>query len=256
MQESLDKCKEEERNQRDEEERLKKDEEEWRRQVERERLAAEDKKRLNNEREKDKKQEGKLLTGKQTEEACCLDAWRKQILASASFPLTPGESSGAPAKRPLYQKKKSKPQTQSNGAAILDSVNSTDTKEIPQEIVVELDSGEPETVEKVEFGTRKDKTEIADIVEENGLNDDDEEWDAKNWDKADLKLQGKSAFSDVEVDSEPEPLLKKEAKNARPALQIVELPSAKPASQNAVVRKRDSAAEGDDQKINKRKQKS
>ncbi|KAL8540311.1 hypothetical protein ACS0TY_001783 [Phlomoides rotata] len=178
------------------EERLRKDEEEWRRQVER-------------EREKDKKQEGKLLTGKQTEEACCLDARRKQILASASFPLTPGESSGAPAKRPLYQKKKSKPQTQSNGAAILDSVNSTDSKEIPQEIVVELDSGEPENVEKVEFGTRKDKTEIADIVEENGFNDDDEEWDAKNWDKADLKLQGKSAFSDVEVDSEPELCLRK-----------------------------------------------
>ncbi|KAL8538249.1 hypothetical protein ACS0TY_000286 [Phlomoides rotata] len=50
------------------------------------------------EREKDKKQEWKLLTGKQTEETLCLDARRKQILASASFPLTPGESSGAPAK--------------------------------------------------------------------------------------------------------------------------------------------------------------
>ncbi|KAL8553254.1 hypothetical protein ACS0TY_001786 [Phlomoides rotata] len=131
----------------------------------------------------------------------------------------------------------------------------TDSKEIPQEIVVELDSGEPENVEKVEFGTRKDKTEIADIVEENGFNDNDKEWDAKNWDKADLKLQGKSAFSDVEVDSEPESLLKKEAKNACPAPQFVELPSAKSVLQNAVVTKRDSAAEGDDQKINKKNKK-
>lgn len=259
MQERLAKLKEaEERKQREEEERLRKEEEERRRQEELERLA-EEKKRLKKEKEKEKllkkKQEGKLLTGKQKEEARRLEAMRKQILANASLPVTPGEPSGAPAKRPLYQKKKSKPQTQSNGAAISDSINSSDSMEIPQEI----DSGEPENVEEVESGSTKDKTEIADIVEENGADeeedDDDEEWDAKSWDNADLKLPG--AFSDVEVDSEPEPepLLKKEVKNARSAPHDVELPSAKSVSQNADVTKRNSVAESDDHKINKKNKK-
>lgn len=256
MQERLAKQKEaEDRRKREEEERIRKEEEERLRQEELERLA-EEKKRLKKEKEKEKilkkKQEGKLLTGKQKEEARRLEAMRKQILANASLPLIPGETSGAPAKRPLYQKKKSKTQTQSNGAATSDTVNSTDSKEMPQGIVVELDSGEPENVEDVESGSTKDKDEIADTVEENGVNeeeddDDDEEWDAKSWDEADLKLPGKGAFSDVEVDSEPEPLVKKEAKNARPPPQDVELPSAKPVSHNV--------AEGDDQKINRKNKK-
>ncbi|KAL8487024.1 hypothetical protein ACS0TY_023646 [Phlomoides rotata] len=265
MQELLAKQKEaEEKRKREEEEKLRKEEEEMRKQEEQERLA-EEKKRLKKEKEKEKllkkKQEGKLLTGKQKEEARKLEAFRKQLLANGSLPSTAGETSGASAKRPLYQKKKSKPQTQSNGAVISDSVNSTDSKEIPQQIVVELDSGEPENVEELEFGSTKDKTEIADIVEENRVDeveeedDDDEEWDAKSWDEADLKLPGKSAFSDVEVDSDPEPLLKKEAKNARPVPQDVELPSAKSVLQNADVTKRNSAAEGDDQKINKKNKK-
>ncbi|KAL8540592.1 hypothetical protein ACS0TY_002008 [Phlomoides rotata] len=134
------------------------------------------------------------------EEARCLDARRKQVLASASFPLTPGESSGA---------------------AILDSVNSKNSREIPQEIVVELDSGEPENVEKVEFGTRKDKTEINSV----------------------LTTTMKSGMLNIE------------AKNARPAHQFVELPSAKSVSQNAGVWKRNSAAKGNDQKINKKNKK-
>ncbi|KAI8012969.1 Eukaryotic translation initiation factor 5B [Camellia lanceoleosa] len=66
----------------------------------------------------------------------------------------------------------------------------------------------------------EEKTEVADEVEENGIeeeDDDDEEdeWDAKSWDDADLKLPGKSAFADEEADSEPEHVVKKEIKSAR-----------------------------------------
>ncbi|KAG8388197.1 hypothetical protein BUALT_Bualt02G0100700 [Buddleja alternifolia] len=182
MQEKLAKAKEAE-------ERRKREEEEWFTKQEEERLRleelegqAEQKKRLKKEREKEKllkkKQEGKKLA----------------------------EPSGAPTKRPLYQKKKSKQQAQSNGAATLDSVESTDSKEIQHEIASELEAKNLEEVESVS---------ATDIVEENGVDeeeeeDDDEEWDAKSWDDADLKLPGKSVFSDEEVDSEPEPLLKKE----------------------------------------------
>lgn len=281
MQERLAKLKEaEEKKKREEEEKLRKEEEERHRQEELERLA-EEKKRLKKEREKEKllkkKQEGKLLTGKQKEEARRLEAMRKQLLANSNVQLHTGEPSGAPAKRPLYQKKKSKPQTQSNGAAISDSVESTDSKEIQQEIVSELDSVEPENVEEVESWSAKDKTEVTDVFEENGVDEeeeddddeddeDDEEWDAKSWDNADLKLPGKSAFSDEEVDSEPEPLLKKEIKNARPAIQDVELPSVatKPVGltekvtsamplrlENVDVKKKNTMAEGDDKDNNK-----
>ncbi|KAI3459976.1 hypothetical protein Pfo_016639 [Paulownia fortunei] len=280
MQERLAKLKEaEERKKREEEERLRKEEEERRRQEELERLA-EEKKRLKKEREKEKllkkKQEGKLLTGKQKEEARRLEAMRKQILANASLQLLTGEPAGAPAKRPLYQKKKSKPQTQSNGAATLDSVESTDSKENLQEIASELDSVEAGSVEEVESSSAKDKTEATDVVEENGVDDDndeeeeedddDEEWDAKSWDNADLKLPGTSAFADEEVESEPESLLKKEIKNARTATQDVELPSVatKPVgftekvasmmplkSETVEVKKRNSEAEGADKNNNK-----
>ncbi|KAL0322856.1 UNVERIFIED_CONTAM: Eukaryotic translation initiation factor 5B [Sesamum angustifolium] len=284
MQEKLARLKEaEEKKKREEEEKLRKEEEERRRQEELERLA-EEKKRLKKEREKEKllkkKQEGKLLTGKQKEEARRLEAMRKQILANAAaLQLPTGESTGAPAKRPLYQKKKSKPQAQSNGAATSDNVESTSSKEIQQEIASELDSVEAKNVEEVESSSAQDKPEVTDSVEENGVNeeqeeeeeeeeddDDDEEWDAKSWDDADLKLPGKSAFADEEADSEPEPLLKKEGKNARTATQDVVLPSVatKPAgstekaapvmpltSENVEVRKKSSEVEGADNKNNK-----
>ncbi|KAL0392298.1 UNVERIFIED_CONTAM: Eukaryotic translation initiation factor 5B, partial [Sesamum radiatum] len=234
MQEKLARLKEaEEKKKREEEEKLRKEEEERRRQEELERLA-EEKKRLKKEREKEKllkkKQEGKLLTGKQKEEARRLEAMRKQILANAAaLQLPTGESTGAPAKRPLYQKKKSKPQAQSNGAATSDNVESTSSKEIQQEIASELDSVEAKNVEEVESSS-------------------------------------KSAFADEEADSEPEPLLKKEGKNARTATQDVVLPSVatKPAgstekaapvmpltSENVEVRKKSSEVEGADNKNNK-----
>ncbi|KAL1535255.1 photosystem II [Salvia divinorum] len=229
MQERLAKLKEAEERKKREEEKLRKEEEERLKQEELERLA-EEKKRLKKEREKEKllkkKAEGKLLTGKQKEEARRLEAMRKQILANAKLDIPAGEPSGAPAKRPLYQKKKSKPQNQSNGAAISENGEITDANE--------LDSVEAENVEEVESPNAQDKTEVTDVVEDNGVDeeeeeeDDDEEWDAKSWDDADLKLPGNSIFADEEVDSEPEPLPKKDMKNTRTAPQDAEPNASKP----------------------------
>ncbi|GER32356.1 eukaryotic translation initiation factor 2(eIF-2) family protein [Striga asiatica] len=233
MQERLAKQREaEEKKKREEEERLRKEEEERLRKEEEERIA-EEKKRLKKEREKEKllkkKQEGKLLTGKQKEEARRLESMRKQILANANLEISTGETVGAPAKRPLYQKKKQKPVAQSNGAATSDSVESAVPEENQQEAVSRLDSVESENVEDVASATVKDKNYDSAVVQENVVDeeeeeDDDEEWDAKSWDDADLKLLGKSAFADEEVDSEPEPLPKKEIKSGRTSTRDVEVP--------------------------------
>ncbi|KAL2519853.1 eukaryotic translation initiation factor 2 (eIF-2) family protein [Forsythia ovata] len=232
MQERLAKHNEAvERKKREEEEKLRKEEEERRQQEELERLA-EEKKRLKKEREKEKllkkKQEGKLLTGKQKEEVRRLEAMRKQILANAGLQLAAGDTAGAPAKRPLYQKKKSKPQAQANGAAPGEGAECLEIKEIQQENIGKELVEEAEKVEEVEseLGEKFEKLDLTNIEEkgeltddvENGVDeeDDDEEWDAKSWDDADLKLPGKNAFADEEVDSEPESLGKKEIKSARP----------------------------------------
>ncbi|XP_059298600.1 eukaryotic translation initiation factor 5B-like [Lycium ferocissimum] len=218
MQERLKKMKEaEERKKREEEEKLRKEEEERLRLEELERLA-EEKKRLKKEREKEKllkkKQEGKLLTGKQKEEARRLEAMRKQFLANGGTQALPiGENKKETTKRPIYQKKKSKPQA--NGKSQEESVESSEVKEQQQELVSEVDSVETEKVEDVDSTITEEKSEIADAEEnEAEEEEDDEEWDAKSWDDADLKLPGKSAFEDEEVDSEPLPITKKEIKVA------------------------------------------
>ncbi|MCD7448489.1 Translation Initiation Factor 5B [Datura stramonium] len=60
----------------------------------------------------------------------------------------------------------------------------------------------------------KEKSEAAD-AEENGV-EEDEEWDAKSWDAADLNMPGKSV-EDEEMDSDPQPIVKKEIKATRSA---------------------------------------
>ncbi|XP_057490420.1 eukaryotic translation initiation factor 5B-like [Actinidia eriantha] len=221
MQERLAKLKElEEKKKREEEEKLRKEEEERRRQEELERLA-EEKKRLKKEKEKEKllkkKQEGRLLTGKQKEEARRLEAMRNQILANAGgLPLTTGDAGGAPTKRPKYQTKKSKQHnSQANGVVTAKPVESTEATDNQQETVAEVDSMESEKVEEVDTMSVEEKSEIADVIEENEVeeDDDEDEWDAKSWDDADLQLPAKSAFADEEVDSEPEPLVKKVVKS-------------------------------------------
>ncbi|OIT03308.1 PREDICTED: eukaryotic translation initiation factor 5B-like [Nicotiana attenuata] len=223
MQERLKKMKEaEERKKKEEEERLRKEEEERHRQEELERLE-EEKKRLKKEKEKEKllkkKQEGKLLTGKQKEEARRLEAMRKQFLANGGdLPLSTGESTKEATKRPIYQKKKSKPQAQANGKNQEESVERTEVQEHQQDIVSEVESMESEKVKDMNSDSIEKKSKIA-AAEENGVEEeeDDEEWDAKSWDDADLKLPGKSAFEDEEIDSHPQPIIKKEIKAARSA---------------------------------------
>ncbi|CAH9115017.1 unnamed protein product [Cuscuta epithymum] len=203
MQERLARLKEaEEKKKREEEEKLRKEEEERLRQEELERLA-EEKKRQKKEREKEKllkkKQEGKLLTGKQKEEARRLELMRKQILANAGgLPLPSGEMPKEGTKRPKYQTKKPKQQSHAN-EIVDEEVETTEDKSEIMEDRSEI---------------TEDKSEVAD-VEENGIQEeeeDDEEWDAKSWDEADLKLPGKSAFSDEEADEEPKALVRKEMK--------------------------------------------
>lgn len=230
MQERLARLKEaEEKKKREEEEKLRKEEEERLRQEELERLA-EEKKRLKKEREKEKllkkKAEGKLLTGKQKEEARRREAMRNQILANAGgLPLPSGDTGAAPTKRPKYQTRKSKPLPLANGSASAKAVESTEAKENQEDNVSELDSMEAEKMEEVEEMKVEEKTDVTDGAEQNGIEEDEEEdeWDAKSWDDADLKLPGKSAFADEEEESEPEPerepelVVKKEIKNARAA---------------------------------------
>ncbi|XP_006356684.1 eukaryotic translation initiation factor 5B-like [Solanum tuberosum] len=219
MQERLKKMKEvEESKKKEEEERLRKEEEEHLRLEELERLA-EEKKHLKKEREKEKllkkKLEGKLLTGKQKEEARRLEAMRKQFLASGgALPLSTGESRKDATKRPIYQSKKSKSQAWANGKVQEESVESTEVQENQQEIVSEVDSMKTEKAEDIDLVSVEEKSEVAD-AEENRVEEeeDEEEWDARSWDDADLKLPRKSAFEDEELDSDPQPIITKAARS-------------------------------------------
>ncbi|KAG5600981.1 hypothetical protein H5410_032351 [Solanum commersonii] len=218
MQERLKKMKEaEESKKKEEEERLRKEEEEHLRLEELERLA-EEKKHLKKEREKEKllkkKLEGKLLTGKQKEEARRLEAMRKQFLASGgALPLSTGESRKDATKRPIYQSKKSKAQAWANGKVQEESVESTEVQENQQEIVSEVDSMETEKAEDIDLVSVEEKSEVADAEENRVEEEEDEEWDARSWDDADLKLPRKSAFEDEELDSDPQPIITKAARS-------------------------------------------
>ncbi|KAH0660589.1 hypothetical protein KY289_029337 [Solanum tuberosum] len=218
MQERLKKMKEaEESKKKEEEERLRKEEEEHLRLEELERLA-EEKKNLKKEREKEKllkkKLEGKLLTGKQKEEAQRLEAMRKQFLASGmALPLSTGESRKDATKRPIYQSKKSKAQAWANGKVQEESVESTEVQENQQEIVSEVDSMETEKAEDIDLVSVEEKSEVADAEENRVEEEEDEEWDARSWDDADLKLPRKSAFEDEELDSDPQPIITKAARS-------------------------------------------
>ncbi|XP_049411241.1 eukaryotic translation initiation factor 5B-like [Solanum stenotomum] len=218
MQERLKKMKEaEESKKKEEEERLRKEEEEHLRLEELERLA-EEKKHLKKEREKEKllkkKLEGKLLTGKQKEEARRLEAMRKQFLASGgALPLYTGESRKDATKRPIYQSKKSKAQAWANGKVQEESVESTEVQENQQEIVSEVDSMETEKAEHIDLVSVEEKSEVPDAEENRVEEEEDEEWDARSWDDADLKLPRKSAFEDEELDSDPQPIITKAARS-------------------------------------------
>ncbi|KAH8510078.1 hypothetical protein H0E87_007852 [Populus deltoides] len=246
MQEALARRKEmEERKAREEEEKRRKEEEERLRQEELERQA-EEARRRKKKREKErilkKKQEGKLLTGKQKEEQRRLEAMRNQILANATVTVDQNEDrDGAPTRRPRYQTRRSRPaQYQANGIRIEEPVEADIKEQEEQEVVHEVESVELK-FESVE----EEKTEVANVPEEDEKdqeNDDDYEWDAKNWD--DLNLNVKGAFDD-EDDSEPEPFLKKETNTppaaAKPAIAVTKPVTSRPMDSHDVENKKSQA---------------
>ncbi|VFQ60322.1 unnamed protein product [Cuscuta campestris] len=224
MQERLAKLKEaEERKKREEEEKLRKEEEERLRLEELERLA-EERKRLKKEREKEKmlkkRQEGKLLTGKQKEEARRLEMMRKQILTNAwGLPLPVGETGADGTKRPKYQTKKVKQQSHGNDNSIAATAEISDVKEAEQEFIPKVHPMETDKVEEVDSLKTEDKPENADDEENRiGEDGDDNDWEEKSWDEDDLKLPGRRAFSDEEVDGEPKALARRQTKIAQVAL--------------------------------------
>ncbi|KAJ6852308.1 eukaryotic translation initiation factor 5B-like [Iris pallida] len=230
MQEALARRKEmEERMKREEEERLRKEEEERLRQEELERLA-EEAKRRKKEREKEKilkkKQEGKLLTGKQKEEARRREAMRNQFLAQAGeLPIVDGPSEVK--KKPKYERKKAKPKLAE--------------AEKPQEVVeaAEPDQAEADSVvddESVsQVGEAEEKVEGQEVEGAEAMEeDDDEEWDAKSWDDVDVSLPGISPFE--EEDKEDEEDAKPVVRKGAPA--IAE-PVKKPVSPSVATKKGD-----------------
>ncbi|MQL89570.1 hypothetical protein Taro_022148 [Colocasia esculenta] len=201
MQEALARRKEEEeRKKKEEEERLRKEEEERLRKEEEERLA-EEAKRRKKEREKEKllkkKQEGKLLTGKQKEEARRLEAMRNQFLARG-MELPIAEPDREVKKRPKYQTKKAKPAAPKN--IVKDEVISSpeevvepEMEQIEENVMVEEPQGEIQEVEdKVE---PQEEQVDAGVMEED---EDEDEWDAKSWDDIDVTLPATSAFAEEE----------------------------------------------------------
>ncbi|KAG7025029.1 SPAC56F8.03, partial [Cucurbita argyrosperma subsp. argyrosperma] len=222
MQEAMARRKEEEeRRKREEEEKLRKEEEERRRQEELERQA-EEAKRRKKEREKEKllrkKQEGKLLTGKQKEEQRRLEAMRNQILSNAGgLPLSTSDPS-APAKRPKYQTKKTKPaHHQTNGSAQTKVVEHVEER-IQEKDVAETEILESEKIEAVESTLEEEKSDAIEATVDNEIqeDEDDDEWDAKSWDDAVVDLSLKSSFADEELESESENGMKKDRKNSAP----------------------------------------
>ncbi|CAA6666190.1 unnamed protein product [Spirodela intermedia] len=239
MQEALARRKEEEeRKKREEEERLRKEEEERLRKEEEERLA-EEAKRRKKEREKEKllkkKQEGKLLTGKQKEEARRLEAMRNQFLARGiELPLPEAEKEVK--KRPKYQTKKARPGISKNVGKdeVMESqpeVVQPEMEHAEEESIVEEES-QPQILE-VEEKEPEEKMEEVQVEEE-----DEEEWDAKSWDDIDVNLPATSAFAEEEEEKVTKPLVKKIDEHVKSSAQIEEKASnavsAKPATKRVV----------------------
>ncbi|CAN1268735.1 Eukaryotic translation initiation factor 5B [Linum perenne] len=190
----------------EEEERRRKEEEDRQREEEKKRQAEEAKRRKKDkEKEKilKKKQDGTYLTPKQKMEQQRLESFRKQILGDNSGLPVGDKGEAAPTKRPIYKSKKSKP-AHKQAISSTSAVNAVEDEEMEKEGQVE-DVETEKVEEEVEKGAE---------VEDEG----DEAWDAKNWD--DVSLTVKGAFDDEEVDSDPEPTVKKDAKTVMVATRV------------------------------------
>ncbi|KAH0784191.1 hypothetical protein KY290_003789 [Solanum tuberosum] len=98
-----------------------------------------------------------------------------------ALPVSTGESRKDATKRPIYQSKKSKAQAWANNKSQEESVESTKVQENQLEIVSEVDSMETEKAEDIDLGSVEEKSE--------------------------------SAFEDEELDSDPQPIIKKAARS-------------------------------------------
>ncbi|CAI9090352.1 OLC1v1025109C1 [Oldenlandia corymbosa var. corymbosa] len=218
IREKLAKIKEaEERMKREEEEKLKKEEEERCRLKELERIAEEEK-RLKKERKKEKllkrKMEGLPLTRKQKEEARRMESMRNQIFANAAGMPPPSEAS---AKRPIYHTRRLPSSSRVKSETLVEDDKTGEFKE--QETSSEVYPILAETVEQVVV-LDAGKAHEVDIGENNPCCDeegsDDDEWDSKSLDEADLLLP--STFAGEEVDSLPETLVQKDVYGAKDPL--------------------------------------
>ncbi|KAK3137826.1 hypothetical protein QOZ80_5AG0360980 [Eleusine coracana subsp. coracana] len=215
MQEALARRKEaEERQKREEEERLRKEEEERLRREEEERKA-EEAKRLKKLREKEKlmkkKQEGKLLTGKQKEEAKRLEAMRRQFLEQSELQKAQGAAPET-KKRPKYdsKKKKAQPKTTEIAKVVEEQQQEASEANNDEEEYVLVDQESQSQVEESEEKTEPDQ-EIEEPKPEEEEEEDEDEWDAKSWDDIDVHLPKTSAFDEEET----KPVLKKAAESAQ-----------------------------------------
>ncbi|KAG6556163.1 hypothetical protein Mapa_002104 [Marchantia paleacea] len=253
MQEQLAKIKEaEEKRKREEEEKRRKEEEEQARLEELERQK-EEAKRRRKEREKEKllqkKKEGKLLTGKQKEEARRLAMMREQMLAQAGIVLdsdgAPVDAAPAAPRKPKYDSKKKKRgpsvSQQSEQAADLTKQEVSDAPveeaeevdEVPVEVPMEVEV----TVEEEVAAPELPPEEKSPGPEEE---EEEEDWDAKSFEDVALPAI-KSAFA------EDEELDKKESLVVAPApgkstKRVVAQATAPPAKRAASPEKRPTPA--------------
>ncbi|VAH11688.1 unnamed protein product [Triticum turgidum subsp. durum] len=224
MQEAIAKRQEaEERRKKEEEERLRKEEEERLRKEEEEKKA-EEAKRRKKEREKEKllkkKQEGKLLTGKQKEEAKRLEAMRRQFLGESEVPVADG---AAPEikKRPKYDSKKKKAQTKASEAqkAAEEQQQEVNEANIDEEEYVIVDQESQSQVAESETKTEPDQ-EVEEAKQEEEEEDEDD-WDAKSWDDIDVGLSKTSAFEEEEEKEDKPVATKQEISKPQPAVPAV-----------------------------------
>ncbi|KAJ1264371.1 hypothetical protein BS78_09G258100 [Paspalum vaginatum] len=226
MQEALARRKEaEERQKREEEERLRKEEEERLRREEEERKA-EEAKRRKKEREKEKllkkKQEGKLLTGKQKEEAKRLEAMRRQFLEQSELQKAEGAAPET-KKRPIYdsKKKKAQPKTADITKVVEEQQEEVNEANNDEEEYVLVDQESQSQVEESEEKIEPDQEPEEPKPEEE---EDEDEWDAKSWDDIDVNLPNTSAFDEEEAKpavKKAEPVQKQESSKAQPAVPAV-----------------------------------
>ncbi|CAN6336604.1 unnamed protein product [Urochloa humidicola] len=229
MQEALARRKEaEERQKKEEEERLRKEEEERLRREEEERKA-EEAKRRKKEREKEKllkkKQEGKLLTGKQKEEAKRLEAMRRQFLEQSELQKAEGTAPET-KKRPIYnsKKKKAQPKTTDTAKTVEEQQEEVNEANNDEEEYVLVDQESQSQVEESEEKIEPDQEAEEPKPEEEEEEEDEDEWDAKSWDDIDVNLPKTSAFDEEEakpVVKKSETVQKQENSKAQPAITSV-----------------------------------